>query len=134
MELNYLAILAVAVLGVVLGSLWYGPLFGKAWMRLAGISMPAALTKEIKQRMILSYLIQFTSVLFMSFIFGGIVSLAVGYSEVFATALVLWLAFVVPPLLPAVLWEGRKWQYFFITSGYYLVFLLLAAGIFALWR
>ncbi len=38
-QVNYLAVLAAAVSAFVLGGLWYSPLlFGKAWMRLSGIT------------------------------------------------------------------------------------------------
>ena len=31
-DLNYLAVAAAIVLNMALGALWYGPVFGKAWM------------------------------------------------------------------------------------------------------
>ena len=34
--INYLAVLAAAVSNMVLGFLWYGPLFGKTWSKLMG--------------------------------------------------------------------------------------------------
>ena len=34
--LNWLAILVATVAAFVLGGLWYGPLFGKAWMAALG--------------------------------------------------------------------------------------------------
>ena len=37
-ELNWLGIFLGALAGFVLGALWYGPLFGKVWMNLLGIS------------------------------------------------------------------------------------------------
>lgn len=37
MQIHWLAILAAAVAGFVVGGLWYGPLFGKAWMKARGI-------------------------------------------------------------------------------------------------
>jgi hypothetical protein len=33
-SVNFLAILAAAVANLLLGFLWYGPLFGKPWMKL----------------------------------------------------------------------------------------------------
>src|SRR5690606_20132791 len=41
MELNWLAVVAAAVSAFVLGGIWYGPLFLKAWSREAGIAMEA---------------------------------------------------------------------------------------------
>jgi len=34
--INYLAVLVAAFIPMVLGALWYGPLFGKKWMELEG--------------------------------------------------------------------------------------------------
>lgn len=35
-ELNWLAILTATIAGFVLGGIWYGPVFGKAWMEALG--------------------------------------------------------------------------------------------------
>ncbi|HYU64967.1 MAG TPA: DUF1761 domain-containing protein, partial [Candidatus Paceibacterota bacterium] len=37
--LNYWAILVAAVAQMVIGALWYGPLFGKMWMHLTHRTM-----------------------------------------------------------------------------------------------
>jgi hypothetical protein len=36
-ELNWIAIILAAASTMVVGSLWYGPLFGKAWIKLAKV-------------------------------------------------------------------------------------------------
>lgn len=36
-QMNWLAILVAALSGFVVINLWYGPLFGRAWRRVAGI-------------------------------------------------------------------------------------------------
>lgn len=38
MEINWLGVTVAAVSAFVLGGLWYGPLFGKAWQRGVGLS------------------------------------------------------------------------------------------------
>ena len=35
-EVNWFAIVIVAVFNMVLGTLWYGPLFGNLWLRIIG--------------------------------------------------------------------------------------------------
>lgn len=40
-DINWLAVVAAAVSAFVLGGLWYGPLFKKAWCREAGIDLHA---------------------------------------------------------------------------------------------
>ena len=37
-HVNWIAILIVAVFNMILGTLWYGPLFGKLWLRIIGRS------------------------------------------------------------------------------------------------
>ena len=37
-EINWLGLLLGSVAGFALGALWYGPLFGKAWMAALGIT------------------------------------------------------------------------------------------------
>ena len=36
--MNWFAVIAAALSSFVLGALWYGPLFGQAWMKLAGVT------------------------------------------------------------------------------------------------
>lgn len=38
MELNWIAVIVAAVSAFVLGGLWYGPLFGRKWQALVGLS------------------------------------------------------------------------------------------------
>lgn len=37
-DINFLAVLAAAVLVFLIGFLWYGPMFGKAWQREVGLT------------------------------------------------------------------------------------------------
>jgi len=37
-HINWLAVVAAAASTFVIGGLWYGPVFGKTWMRLTGIA------------------------------------------------------------------------------------------------
>ena len=39
LKINHLAVLVAVVLQFVLGFLWYGPLFGEAWMEMVGLDM-----------------------------------------------------------------------------------------------
>jgi hypothetical protein len=39
LRINHLAVLVSIVLQFVIGFLWYGPLFGEAWMGMVGLSM-----------------------------------------------------------------------------------------------
>ena len=42
MQVNWLAVLAAAISAFVLGGLWYGPLFGRMWMKASGMTAEKA--------------------------------------------------------------------------------------------
>ena len=46
--INFAAVLVAAIVGFIIGILWYGPLFGKSWMRLMG--MTDKQLKEARQK------------------------------------------------------------------------------------
>ncbi len=37
-DINYGAVLVAAIIEIVLGFLWYGPFFGKMWMKSIGVT------------------------------------------------------------------------------------------------
>jgi hypothetical protein len=41
-DLNWIAVLVAALSGFVIGSLWYGPLFQKPWMKFSGVTKEKA--------------------------------------------------------------------------------------------
>src|SRR5476649_2824243 len=41
-SIHWLAVVVAAIAGFPLGALWYGPLFGKAWMAATGITKERA--------------------------------------------------------------------------------------------
>ena len=43
LKINHLAVLLAVVLQFVIGFLWYGPLFGEAWMEMVGLDMDAVM-------------------------------------------------------------------------------------------
>lgn len=139
-ELNYWAILLSVLATIVIGSLWYGPLFGKQWMRIVGIEKPEHFTKAMKNAMLRSYAIQTLASLAMVFVLANVLFFvreefgAEGAIAGITAAIWMWLGFVLPVSLGPVLWENRPWKYWFITAGYYLVTLSVVGVILAVWR
>ena len=37
-SLNFFPIIVVTVIGFMLGGVWYGPLFGEAWLKAVGLN------------------------------------------------------------------------------------------------
>ena len=141
--INYLAVLVCGVLSMVLGFLWYGPVFGKLWMSLEGMphdAMERAKTDPVaRRRMYQGYGIQFVAALVMAYVLAHYLIFAAAYMHVVGISAGLsagfwsWLGFVAPPTMGMVLWEGKPWKLWAVINGYWLLLLLLMGTVLALW-
>ena len=135
--INYLAVLVAAVLNMVLGGIWYGPLFGKQWVLLSGMSQQQM--DLGKTKMTRSYSLMFVGSLLMSYTLAHAIVFAGSYLNMSGVSAGLmggfwnWLGFVAPVTVGVVLWENKPWKLWFITSGYYLVALMVMGVILAVW-
>ena len=136
--INYWAVLVAAASSIVLGFLWYGPFFGKTWMREVG--MTDEKMKSAKEKgMTSSYVLMTVGSLVMSYVlahalaFASAYTLTIGVSAGLMAGFWNWLGFVAPVTMGSVLWEGRSWKLWLLNSGYYLVALLLMGVILAVW-
>ncbi|HEY9481212.1 MAG TPA: DUF1761 domain-containing protein [Candidatus Paceibacterota bacterium] len=129
--INWWALLSSMVASVVLGFIWYGPLFGKKWMALTGIQMPAE--KPPFSTMVKPIVISLVGALFASFILSSGIEtsdLKIGLLAGFFA----WIGFIVPVHLNFVAWEGKPWALFAIQAGYWLVLLAIMGAIIAAFR
>ncbi len=136
--INYGAVLAAAIVNMVLGSVWYGPLFGKTWMKLSGIT-PDKIDAAKAKGMGKSYVIAFAGSLVMSYVLAHAIIFAAAYFKMSGISAGLmsgfwnWLGFVAPVTLGAVLWEGKPWMLWVLMNGYYLLSLLIMGTILSAW-
>lgn len=140
-DINYLAVLACGLVAIIVGFLWYGPLFGKPWMKMTGIdkATPEQMTKGKKEMPIMAA-IQFVFALIM----GCVLSYVIAYASAFKgetgvmvgleSGLWAWLGFVAPVTVGMVLWEGKPWKLWAIVAGNWLVTLLLMGMIIGFWK
>lgn len=137
--INYLAVFVAALCSIVLGFLWYGPLFGKPWMKMMGID-PKSIDKEKMKGMNKTYAIMTLTTLLMSYVMAHSLIFASSYTQTYGIAAGLmaafwnWLGFMLPILTGDQLWGGKPWKLLPITSGYYLVSLSLMGIILSLWK
>jgi hypothetical protein len=138
--INYLAVLACGVVAIIIGFVWYGPLFGKAWIRLAGMDkMTPEQMAAGKKKMPMMAAIQFVGALIIAGVLAHALVFASTYMHVSGISAGLqvgfwnWLGFVAPVTVGMVLWEGKPWKYWMITAGNWLVTLLVMGIILALW-
>ena len=135
---NYLAVLACVVVAMVLGYVWYGPLFGKEWMRLMGINRDSMGSGN--QNMPMLYGIQAIGALLTAFvmshslIFASVYLHESGISAGLQTGFWNWLGFIASVTVGMVLWEGKPWRLWVIVAGYWLVAMCTTGVILALWQ
>jgi hypothetical protein len=127
--LNWWAIIGTMVASVVLGFLWYGPLFGKAWMRETGIKMPEdgqrpSMAKPVIISLIGAFFLAYA--LNHGLVFGNAYLNMSGAVSGLMGAFWYWLGFVVPVMLSFVAWEGKSWKLFCIQAGYWLALILVS--------
>lgn len=139
--INYWAVLVCGVASMVIGSLWFGPLFGKIWQNLMGWqSMDETKKAEMMKGIQKSYILALVGALLMAFVLAHSIFYAQEYLKVSNSSAAIygalwnWLGFMVPVLLATVLWEGKSWKLLALNAGYYLVQLLVFAFILVSWR
>jgi hypothetical protein len=137
-SINYWAIATGAILSMVIGAIWYGPLFGKKWMEIVGVN-PSDLDARKKMQKSAGplYGVQFVLTLFQVFVLAHLIADTelVGGLE---RSLWIWAAFIIPTLAGAVMWTNEnsklKWARFLIQGGYQLVLFILFGLLLQYWK
>lgn len=135
--INYLAVLVAGISAIVIGGLWYGPVFGKQWMALAGISKEgmksmkmsagAAMAGGAFVSLLMAYIFAH------ALIFAGAYTNTSGVSAGLMSAFCAWLGFILPVTAGSFLWEGKSWKLWALNAAYYLVSLLVMGAILSTW-
>jgi hypothetical protein len=137
LEINLWAVLVCAVLSMVLGSLWYGPMFGKKWMEIVGATdMDMEARKKMQKNAVKLYVIQFLLTLFQVGVLAYFITNTVGVGKLDGS-LWIWVAFVMPTVAGASMWnnDSRKisWARFLIQGGYQLLLFVMFGLVIQFW-
>lgn len=157
MEFNFIAILVAALVPMVLGFIWYGPmLFQKAWMKESGVTeekmksgnMGVIFGISLIMAIILAFFTQFLVVHEM-----GVMGMTEGQIDGETTQAFIneWagkyrgfghgalhgtfagLMFVLPVMATNGLFERKSWKLIFINTGYWTVALAIMGSIISGW-
>ncbi len=134
-SVNCWAVLAAAVASMVIGSIWYGPLFGKKFIAASGMDKWAPEKQAaMKKKMWMSYAGQFAASLVMFYVLAGIIVgfAQIGWAKGAMSGLIMWAGFVLPIKIGDVAWGGNK-TLFWLESLNMLVTLLAAGAIIGAW-
>lgn len=141
--LNFLAIAAAVLAQFVLGFLWYGPLFGRAWAKEVGLNFeekpPAAAMVKSMLLMIVgsfltAYVLAHSTEVWRGSAWGSAIPDKPAYVYGFFAGFFTWLGFYIPMLLSSVAWEQKSWKLFAINACYHLLALQAVGQILAFWQ
>lgn len=136
--INYYAVLAGAVASMIIGGIWYGPLFGKKWLEIIGANEATLeARKEMQKNTGPMYGVQFILTLFQVLVLAHLIAESTT-PQAIQSALWVWAAFVIPTLAGAVMWttepSKNKWARFLIQGGYQLVIFLVFGLLLHFWK
>jgi hypothetical protein len=136
MIINYWAVLVSAVASMVIGGVWYGPLFGKLFMHIQGWDKRTKAERVAMMKgMVWNYIFQFIASVVMFYVLGVLMYVmgVTGAVNGLAVGLLLWIGFVVPLAFGNTLWGGKP-AIFWLSIGNMLLTLLAAGAIVGAWR
>jgi len=129
--LNHLAVVCAAASSFILGGLWYGPLFGKVWMRENGFT-PESLAKASMGK---TFGLAFLWTLVMAYnlaMFLGDPSVTLGKAVLYGALTGFgWIAMA---LFVVGLFERRSARLMILNGAYMTVALTLMGAIIGVWR
>lgn len=134
MELNYLAIVIATILQFIVGAVWYTAIFGKLWGKMHNFDQ---YSKEEQQQMMKKmgpfYVLQFVVTFVTTWVLALIISNLSSEWNAFGAAGWLWLGFVLPTQMSAVVFGGTEARWMVkkiaVASGGSLACLMVAAAV-----
>ncbi len=131
-SINYLAVIVAALSSFMVGWIWYGPLFGKTWMRLHGFSKDDLTegTLSMPVIMVVNYIATALAALAIAMFIGPEADAGFG---IFA-GLMIAVFWIGTSRLNDVLYERKPWGLFFINVGYAVVIYVIMGAILGAWH
>lgn len=132
MQIHWLAILGAAAAGFVVGGLWYGPLFGKAWMKARGLD-EAELKKGMSMPMIFggTFLLNLLAAFMLDHLYGTY-DAQMGFHHALVIAGIIGIGFIATSIGVNYLFARLPRALFLIDAGYWIVTYLAMGAVFGL--
>lgn len=131
-EVNWVAVLIGTIGYMVLGALWYGPLFGSLWMRSMGYEGPEDVETEAEtQGYVLTSIGSLVAVGSLAVLVDWVG--ATTWESGMALGAIIGVGFVATTALQTVPFEGRAWPTYVLNVGYNLVALTGIGVLIAVW-
>ncbi len=133
MNINYVGVLLAAIASMIVGWIWFGPLFGKSWKQLSGSSGRQA--DKMKKGEGKGMAIEFVLSLLMGYVLAYIVkaSMAANAFEGLQVGAWIWLGFLLPLTVGGALWESKPVKLVMIKAGFRLVQAMAMGAVIGWW-
>lgn len=134
---NYTLVIFATLAQFILGALWYSPLlFGKWWMEIMeSTNKSKEELQKLQKEMMPFYFLQLFLTLFTTVSFANLIPYISGFS-IYHIAFWIWLGFIAPVLIGAVVWGNTKKKYWvkqiFVMLTMQLTGIMLASFILSL--
>lgn len=126
---NLLAILVAAAAGFLVGGLWYGPLFGKAWQRESGLSDDAIKSANMARIFGTTFLLSLLSAVFLGHLLAHFDA---DFYRIMMISTGIALGFIAPAIGTNYLFARKSAKLFAIDAGYWTAFYAAMGLAFAL--
>jgi hypothetical protein len=128
-NINWLSVIVASISSFLVGGVWYGPLFGKAWMHAFGFTESDLNIRNMPKVFGLSLLLAFVAALNLELFIGVNADMSYGLTAGFLAGFG-WVATLLGILY---LFENRSFKAFLINAGYCVVALTLMGGVLGAW-
>ena len=128
-HINWIAVPVAALAGFAVGGLWYGPLFGKAWMQETGITMEQARAASMLRIYGTTFVLNLVAACSLA-MFIGAGDMRFGAFAGFMTGL----TFIATAFGITYLFEFRSFRLWLINAGYQVVIFTLMGTILGAWH
>lgn len=111
----------------IFGFLWYGPVWGKTWMRAMNMTESDVDGGEMKKKSFQHFILLVVKVIFIGFLLSAF------SGNLFLLTVVLWGALSIPGIGMGVIWEKTPKPVALINLSAEIISLLIIAGIYSWW-
>lgn len=130
---NWLSFILAILIPMIVGSLWYGPLFGRIWMNMMNLT-----EERIKETLnpVKSYGGSFIGSIFTAYVLSLLINYT-GFNTLSGGILigfVVWIGFALPMGWQSVAWEDKGLGLYVLNQAYNLLVFLLMGGLIGGWH
>jgi hypothetical protein len=129
-NVDMLAVVIAAAAYMAIGILWYGPLFGKPWMKARGMSQKD-IEKAKKNSMAKPACMAMVNAVIMAFVIGLLLNFtgSFGILPGMLMGALVWVGFVSTTQMSSVIWENKPVKLYWINAVYFLISLVAMGAI-----